>query len=46
LLPSDPVIVTWFASSAVIVKVDELPAAIDAGFALMLTMGTPGELLT
>jgi hypothetical protein len=38
--------VTWFASSAVIVKVDEPPAEIVAGAALMLTIGTPGELLT
>jgi hypothetical protein len=37
-----PLIVTWVALVAVTVKVDELPALIDAGVALMLTVGAGG----
>ena len=33
VLPSDPLTVTWVAFVAAIVRVDELPAAMDTGFA-------------
>ena len=39
VLPSVPVTVTWVAFTADTVKVDELPDAIDVGFAVMLTVG-------
>ena len=39
VLPSLPVTVTWVAFIAVTVNVDEPPAAIDAGLAVMLTVG-------
>jgi hypothetical protein len=34
-----PVTVTWVAFAAVTVKVDEPPAVIEAGLALMVTVG-------
>jgi hypothetical protein len=37
--------VTWVALVAVTVKVDEFPAVMDVGFAVILTVGA-GELLT
>jgi hypothetical protein len=39
VLPSDPVTVTWVALVAVTVKVDEFPVVIEAGLAVMLTVG-------
>jgi hypothetical protein len=39
VVPSLPVTVTWVAFIAVTVKVDEVPEAIDAGFAVMPTVG-------
>ncbi len=39
MLPSVPVTVTAVALAAVTVKVDELPAAIEVGLAVMLTVG-------
>jgi hypothetical protein len=44
VLPSLPVTVTWVALTAVTVKVDELPELIEAGFAVMLTLGGGFEL--
>lgn len=41
-LPSDPVTVTCVALVAVTVKVEELPAVIEAGSAVILTVGIPG----
>lgn len=38
-LLSVPVIVTWLAFVAVTVKVDEFPEMIEAGLAVMLTVG-------
>jgi hypothetical protein len=42
LLPSDPLTVTLVAFAAVTVNVEEPPAAIDAGLAVMLTVGLEG----
>ena len=42
VLPSDPVIVTCVAFVAVTVSMDELPAAIEVGLALMPTIGAVG----
>ncbi len=39
LLPSVPVIVTWVEFAAVTVNVDDPPAVMEAGLALMLTVG-------
>jgi hypothetical protein len=39
LLPSEPVTVTWVALPATTVNVEEPPAVIDAGLAVMLTVG-------
>jgi hypothetical protein len=39
VLPSVPVTVTWVALVAATVKVDELPEVIEAGLAVMLTVG-------
>jgi hypothetical protein len=39
LVPSLPVTVTWVAFVAVTVKVDALPAAIEAGLAAIATVG-------
>ena len=39
VLPSVPVTITWVAFTADTVKMDELPDAIDVGFAVMLTVG-------
>jgi len=39
VLPSLPVTVTWVAFVAVTVKIEELPAEIETGFAVMLTVG-------
>jgi len=39
VLPSDPLTVTCVAFAAVTVKMEEPPGAIDAGLALMLTVG-------
>jgi hypothetical protein len=44
-VPSLPATVTLVALVAVTVKVDELPAAIDVGLALMAIVGTGGVLL-
>ena len=38
-LPSVPVTITWVAFTADTVKMDELPDAIEVGFAVMLTVG-------
>ena len=38
-LPSLPVSLTWVAFAAITVKVDELPAVIEAGLAVMVTVG-------
>ncbi len=38
-MPSLPEIVTWFAFSAVTAKVDDPPAVIDAGEAVICTVG-------
>src|ERR1700751_5744747 len=38
-LPSEPLIVTCVALVAVTVRIDELPAAIDVGFAVIVTAG-------
>ena len=39
MLPSDPVTTTWVALVAVTVRIDELPAAIEVGLALIVTVG-------
>jgi hypothetical protein len=39
LLPSEPVTVTWEAFPATTVKVEELPAVIEAGLAAIVTVG-------
>jgi len=39
VLPSEPANVTCEEFKAVIVRIDELPAAIDVGLAAMLTVG-------
>jgi hypothetical protein len=39
VLLSVPVTVTWVAFVAVTVNVEELPAVMDAGLALMVTVG-------
>ena len=41
MLPSEPVSDTCVAFVAVTVKIDELPAVTEAGFALMVTVGVP-----
>jgi len=41
LLPSEPVRDTWVAFVAVIVRIEELPAVTEAGFALIVTVGAP-----
>jgi hypothetical protein len=43
-LPSVPVTITWVAFTADTVKMDELPDAIEVGFAVMLTVGGGFEL--
>jgi hypothetical protein len=43
-LPSLPLTVTWVALVAATVKVDELPALIEVGLAVMLTVGAVAEL--
>jgi hypothetical protein len=40
-VPSDPEIVTWVAFVADTVKVDEAPAAIEVGPAIIETVGAP-----
>jgi hypothetical protein len=42
VLPSIPLTVTWVELVAVTVKVDEFPAVMDVGFAVMLTVGAAG----
>jgi hypothetical protein len=42
MLLSVPVTVTWVALLAVTVRLDEAPAVIEAGLAVMLTVGTAG----
>jgi hypothetical protein len=39
VLPSLPVIVTWVAFVAATVRVDELPAVIEAGLAVIVIVG-------
>jgi hypothetical protein len=39
VLPSEPLRVTCVAFVATIVRIDELPAVIDAGFAAIVTVG-------
>jgi hypothetical protein len=46
VLPSFPVTVTWVALLDVTVKVEELPAAIEAGLAEIATVGVPSAPLT
>jgi hypothetical protein len=43
---SVPVTVTWVAFTALTVKVDELPTAIEVGLADMATVGAPDLRLT
>jgi hypothetical protein len=38
-LPSVPLTVTWPALAALTIKVDELPDAMEVGFAVMVTVG-------
>jgi hypothetical protein len=45
VLPSLPFTVTWVALAAVTVKVAELPEDMEAGFALMVTVGGGVRLL-
>jgi hypothetical protein len=42
VLPSEPVTVTCVALVAITAKLDELPEEIEAGFAVMLTVGAGG----
>jgi len=49
IVPSDPVTVSWVVLLAVTVKVDELPAGIEAGLAEIDTVGAavvPKKLFT
>jgi hypothetical protein len=39
VLPSVPVTFTWVALVAVTVKVEEFPAVMDVGFAVIVTVG-------
>jgi hypothetical protein len=41
-LPSEPVTLTWVASVAVIVRMDELPGAMAVGSAEIITVGAGG----
>jgi hypothetical protein len=42
LLPSEPVRITAFALVAVTVRVEDFPAAIEAGLAAMVTVAAEG----
>ena len=46
LLPSEPVTVTAVAFAADTVKVEEDPAVMEAGFAVMVTVGAGGGVAT
>jgi hypothetical protein len=46
VLPSEPVTITCVALVAITVKLDELPEEIEAGFAVMLTVGAAGAAVT
>jgi hypothetical protein len=46
LLPSDPLTVTPVALVAATVSVEEVPAAIDAGFAVIVTVGAAAAAVT
>jgi hypothetical protein len=46
LLPSEPMTVTVVAFVADTVRVDEPPAAIEMGFAAIVTVGTGGGVAT
>jgi hypothetical protein len=45
VLPSEPLTVTPVAFVAVTVSVDELPDAMDVGFAVTLTVGAAGSVV-
>jgi hypothetical protein len=42
VLPSEPVRITAFAFVAVTARVEDVPAAIEAGWAAMVTVGAGG----
>ena len=46
MLPSVPVTVTWVAAVAAIVSVEDAPLVIDAGAAVMVTVGCVADIVT